>query len=61
MAQPIVIAHHLSTVRRADTILVVKNTEVVERGTHDALMTRGGVYAELYDLQTAAGRPTDVR
>jgi ATP-binding cassette, subfamily B, bacterial len=51
----IVIAHHLSTVRRADTILVVKNAEVVERGTHDALMARGGVYAELYDLQTHNG------
>jgi subfamily B ATP-binding cassette protein MsbA len=47
----IVIAHHLNTVRRANVILVVKNAEVVERGTHDALMARRGVYAELYELQ----------
>src|SRR6185295_11219513 len=50
----IVIAHHLSTIRRADTILVVKNAEVVERGTHDALIATGGVYAELHGIQ--AGR-----
>ena len=48
----VVIAHHLSTIRRADTILVVKNAEVVERGTHDALMMQGGVYAELHAIQT---------
>jgi len=55
----IVIAHHLSTVRRADTILVVNNAQVVERGTHDALLATGGLYAELHELQTA-GRPSDV-
>jgi len=55
----IVIAHHLSTVRRADTILVVNNAEVVERGTHDALLATGGLYAELHELQTA-GRPSDI-
>ena len=55
----IVIAHHLSTVRRADTILVVNNAQVVERGTHDALLATGGLYAELHELQTA-GRPSDI-
>jgi ATP-binding cassette, subfamily B, bacterial len=46
-----VIAHRLSTIRRADIILVVKGGGIVERGTHDELMKRGGLYAELHDLQ----------
>lgn len=45
----IVIAHRLSTVRRADRILVLRRGEVIEEGTHDALVARGGAYAELYD------------
>jgi ATP-binding cassette, subfamily B, bacterial len=47
----IVVAHHLDTIRRSDVIFVVKDAAVVERGTHDELIARGGVYAELYDLQ----------
>jgi ATP-binding cassette subfamily C protein len=47
----IVIAHRLSTVRAADMILVVEDGTIVERGTHDQLMARGGRYAELYDTQ----------
>ena len=47
----IVIAHHLRTVRAADVILVVKDAAIVERGTHDSLLARGGAYAELYSLQ----------
>jgi len=47
----IVVAHHLDTIRRADVILVVKDASIVERGTHDQLMARGGVYRELYELQ----------
>ena len=47
----IVIAHRLSTVRAADMILVVEDGAIVERGTHDQLMARGGRYAELYDTQ----------
>ena len=48
----IVIAHHLDTIRHADIIFVVKDTEVVERGTHDALLASGGLYASLYETQT---------
>ncbi len=48
----IVVAHHLDTIRRANVIFVVKDASVVERGTHDELMALGGVYHELYDLQS---------
>jgi ABC-type multidrug transport system fused ATPase/permease subunit len=47
----LVIAHRLSTVRAADTILVVEGGSIVERGTHDQLLARRGRYAELYDTQ----------
>jgi ABC-type multidrug transport system fused ATPase/permease subunit len=47
----IVIAHRLSTVRAADTILVVEDGRIVERGNHEQLLARGGRYAELYETQ----------
>ena len=46
-----VIAHRLSTVREADLILVLKDGEIAEEGTHGELMARGGLYREIYDLQ----------
>jgi ABC-type multidrug transport system fused ATPase/permease subunit len=46
-----VIAHRLSTVRRADAILVLDGGRIVERGRHDELLARGGTYAKLYELQ----------
>ena len=45
------IAHRLSTVRAADTILVVEDGRIVERGNHEQLLARGGRYAELYETQ----------
>ena len=50
----IVIAHRLSTVIRADRILVLKDGRIVESGTHDELLAEAGLYAELYQRQFAA-------
>ena len=46
-----VIAHRLSTIKDADMILVMKQGNVVEQGTHDELLTKGGLYADLYNSQ----------
>lgn len=51
----LVIAHRLSTVVRADKIVVLEGGGVAEIGTHEALVARGGVYARLYEIQFRAG------
>jgi subfamily B ATP-binding cassette protein MsbA len=48
----VVIAHHLSTIRHADVIFVIKDAELAEQGTHEALLANNGAYAELYRIQT---------
>jgi ATP-binding cassette, subfamily B, bacterial len=50
----IIIAHHLHTVRNADVIFVMKDATLVEQGTHDELLAKGGVYAHLHEIQTTA-------
>ncbi|MDE3722078.1 ABC transporter ATP-binding protein [Nocardiopsis sp. N85] len=57
----LVIAHRLATVRAADTILVVEEGHIVERGRHAELLARGGRYAELYRTQFATDEPSTVR
>ena len=53
----LVIAHRLSTIQRADLVLVMDGGCVVERGGHDELLSRGGVYARMYELQIEFGAP----
>ena len=54
-----VIAHRLSTIRDADVILVMRDGQIVEQGSHDSLLARGGAYAELYAAQFS-GAAVDV-
>jgi ABC-type multidrug transport system fused ATPase/permease subunit len=46
-----VIAHRLSTIFRADKIVVIEDGKICETGKHEELLSKGGVYKKLYDLQ----------
>ena len=46
-----VIAHRLSTIKNADVILVLKDGDVIEQGSHEELLAKGGFYADLYNSQ----------
>lgn len=50
----VLVTHRLSNVRNADRIIVLESGQITEDGTHEELMTRGGLYAELYSLQASA-------
>jgi ABC-type transport system involved in Fe-S cluster assembly fused permease/ATPase subunit len=47
-----VIAHRLSTIIHADEIIVMNKGEIMERGTHTELLSKGGYYKKLYDIQS---------
>jgi subfamily B ATP-binding cassette protein MsbA len=54
----VVIAHHLATIQQANIIFVVKDCQLAERGTHSELLAAGGLYSELYGLQSkSVGQP----
>lgn len=57
----LVIAHRLSTIRHVDRILVLHRGKLVDQGTHDELLARGGIYAKLYQLEFKAQEDEDVR
>ena len=46
-----IIAHRLSTIKNADLILVMNHGDIVEQGTHEALLNKNGFYADLYNSQ----------
>ncbi len=48
----LLVAHHLSTIRRADVIFVIKDAEIAEHGSHDELIAANGPYSELFKIQT---------
>ena len=48
-----IVAHRLSTIQSADVILVMRDGRVIEQGTHEALLARGGFYHDLYESQFA--------
>jgi subfamily B ATP-binding cassette protein MsbA len=50
----LVIAHRLSTIQHADEILVIQQGQIVERGTHDYLNNKNGLYKKLADIQKTA-------
>ncbi len=56
----IVVAHHLNSIRHADVVFVIKDSELVEQGTHDELMAADGVYSELFKTQSS-GSPGELR
>ena len=48
----VVIAHRLSTIQHADKIIVVNEGGIAEQGTHEELISRGGIYAKLIEMQS---------
>lgn len=56
----VVVAHRLSTIKTADRVLVLQEGQIVEEGTHEELIARGGIYLDLYQRQFALDQPDQV-
>jgi ATP-binding cassette subfamily B protein len=56
----LVIAHRLGTIRNADNIIVLKNGVAAEQGTHDQLMEKNGIYAEMWTMQLHSNTESQV-
>jgi ABC-type multidrug transport system fused ATPase/permease subunit len=54
----IIVAHRLSTIRTVDRILVVQKGRISESGTHEELLAKGGIYKNLYELQSLSEEKT---
>lgn len=52
----IIIAQRITSVQDCDTILVMEGGRIAEQGNHESLLAKGGIYREIYDSQTGAGR-----
>ena len=51
-----IVAHRLSTIREADVILVMKDGQIIEQGSHESLLEKGGFYKHLYESQWEVGK-----
>ena len=59
-ASIILISHRITTLSKADQILVLEGGRIVEQGTHDALKTAGGIYQSIYEIQSGTAKEADV-
>jgi ABC-type multidrug transport system fused ATPase/permease subunit len=55
----LVIAHRLGTIRHADNIIVLADGKVVEEGTHDELLAKGGIYADMWNMQLSSTKTSE--
>ena len=54
-ATVIIISHRISTLMDCDQIIVLEDGKIAEQGTHEELIAKGGIYGEIYELQTGSG------
>ncbi|MEA5152723.1 MAG: ABC transporter ATP-binding protein, partial [Oscillospiraceae bacterium] len=55
----ILISHRITTLSKADMILVLDRGRIAERGTHEQLMTAGGIYQRIYEIQSGVGEEAE--
>ncbi len=55
-----IVAHRLSTIKEADVILVMRDGHIIEQGSHEELLSKGGFYAQLYNRQVRTWTEKDI-